>query len=87
MQADIDKHIEEKKQLQHQLVKTRRDHDEIKAMQIEETQRIYYDTQYYKDKVEKLKLELSSIKKTTQINEKYKELYEEIKKREEDREK
>jgi hypothetical protein len=31
-------------------------------MQIEETQRIYYDTQYYKDKVEKLKSELSSLK-------------------------
>jgi prefoldin subunit 5 len=62
MQADIDKHIEEKKSLQHKLEKIRRDFDEIKAMQIEETQRIYYDTQYYKDKVEKLKSELSSLK-------------------------
>jgi predicted nucleic acid-binding Zn-ribbon protein len=62
MQADIDKHIDKKKSLQHKLEKTRRDFDEIKAMQIEETQRIYYDTQYYKDKVEKLKSELSSLK-------------------------
>ena len=86
MQTDIDKHIEEKKSLQHHLQKVRRDYDEIKAMQIEETQRIYYDTQYYKDKVEKLKLELSSLKKVSQVNEKYKELYEDIKKREEARE-
>ena len=47
MQTDIDKHIEEKKSLKHHLEKVRRDYDEIKAMQIEETQRIYYDTQYY----------------------------------------
>jgi hypothetical protein len=65
MQTDIDKHIEEKKSLKHHLEKVRRDYDEIKAMQIEETQRIYYDTQYYKDKVEKLKLELSSLKKVS----------------------
>ena len=86
MQTDIDKHIEEKKQMQHQLQKLRRDYDEIKAMQIEETQRIYYDSQYYKDKVEKLKVELSSLKKVSQINEKYKQLYEDIKLREDARE-
>ncbi len=86
MQADIDKHIEEKKQIQHQLQKLRRDYDEIKAMQIEETQRIYYDSQYYKEKVEKLKMELSSLKKVSQINEKYKQLYEDIKLREDARE-
>ena len=86
MQADIDKHIEEKKQMQHQLQKLRRDYDEIKAMQIEETQRIYYDSQYYKEKVEKLKVELSSLKKVSQINEKYKQLYEDIKSREDARE-
>ncbi len=86
MQGDIDKHIEEKKQMQHQLQKLRRDYDEIKAMQIEETQRIYYDSQYYKEKVEKLKVELSSLKKVSQINEKYKQLYEDIKLREDARE-
>ena len=86
MQADIDKHIEEKKSIQHQLQKLRRDYDEIKAMQIEETQRIYYDSQYYKDKVEKLKMELSSLKKVSQINEKYKQLYEDIKSLEDARE-
>ena len=86
MQADIDKHIEEKKQMQHQLQKLRRDYDEIKAMQIEETQRIYYDSQYYKEKVEKLKVEVSSLKKVSQINEMYKQLYEDIKLREDARE-
>jgi hypothetical protein len=55
-------------------------------MQIEETQRIYYDTQYYKNKVEKLKLELSSLKRVSLVNQKYKDLYEDIKKREEARE-
>jgi hypothetical protein len=55
-------------------------------MQIEETQRIYYDTQYYKDKVERLKLELSSLKRVSLVNEKYKDLYEDIKNREEARE-
>ena len=55
-------------------------------MQIEETQRIYYDSQYYKDKVEKLKMELSSLKKVSLINEKYKQLYEDIKSREDARE-
>lgn len=55
-------------------------------MQIEETQRIYYDSQYYKDKVDKLKSELTSLKKVNKVNEKYKELYEEIKTREDMRE-
>jgi uncharacterized phage infection (PIP) family protein YhgE len=64
----------------------RRDFDEIKAMQIEETQRIYYDSQYYKDKVDKLKSELAALKKVNKLNERYKELYEEIKTREDMRE-
>ena len=64
----------------------RRDFDEIKAMQIEETQRIYYDSQYYKDKVVKLKSELAALKKVNKLNERYKELYEEIKTREDMRE-
>ncbi len=55
-------------------------------MQIEETQRIYYDSQYYKDKVDKLKSELAALKKVNKLNERYKELYEEIKTREDMRE-
>ncbi len=49
----------------------RRDFDEIKAMQIEETQRIHIDSQYYKDKVDKLKNELTSLKKAHKISQKY----------------
>jgi hypothetical protein len=60
----------------------KRDRDEIKAMQIEETQKIIYDSQFYKDRLEEVKTELNLLRKDQKDNIRYKELYEELKSRE-----
>jgi hypothetical protein len=59
--------------------------DEIKAMQIEETRRVMFDTQYFKDKVDKLKADLNEMKKMYKEAAQYKELYEDLKTREDER--
>jgi hypothetical protein len=51
----------------------------------EENRKILYETQYYKDKVDNLKTELYEMKKINKENIGFKTLYEELKKREEER--
>ncbi len=51
-------------------------------MQIEETHKIIYDSQFYKDRLEEVKTELNQLRKDQKDNIRYKDLYEELKYRE-----
>ena len=63
----------------------KRARDEVRAMYHEENRKILSETQYFKDKVDKLKTDLYELSKTHKETLDYKELYEEVKAREDER--
>jgi hypothetical protein len=85
MQKDIDLYISESKKQAREIEQLKRAKDELRAMYHEENRKILFDSQFYKDKVDQLKTDLYDLKKLHKETLDYKQLYEDLKTREDER--
>jgi hypothetical protein len=85
MQKDIDLYITESKKQAREIDQLKRAKDELRAMYHEENRKILFDSQFYKDKVDQLKTDLHDLKKLYKETLDYKQLYEDLKIREDER--
>lgn len=85
MQLQLDHFIEEDKKKSRQIELLKKLREETLAMQAEDTRKVMFDSRNLKDNVENMKTEIYHLKKQLSEAEKYKDMYEQIKAREDER--
>ena len=85
MQKDIDLYISESRKQVTEIENLRRSRDELRSMYHEENRKLLYESQHFKDKLDSLKTELYDLKKLHKEMLDYKQMYEDLKTREDER--